>query len=171
MSDPTTCDCVKRDDAQSLAADGWPFHRILIATDGSHTGARALQMGARLAGIGEAQLGVVYVVNNVAGFSPQFAWGPHTYEAEYTEKAHELLDRLTRKLPLGLAVERIVRVGDPGKEIVAVAETWKPDLLIVGGPSHRRLGRLLLGSVDEAVLDRVHCCVLILPPDAEPASR
>jgi len=43
MSDPTTCDCVKRDDAQSLAADGWPFHRILIATDGSHTGARALQ--------------------------------------------------------------------------------------------------------------------------------
>jgi nucleotide-binding universal stress UspA family protein len=143
-----------------------PFRNILVAADGTHTGTRALELGAQLAGLCHAQLAVVHVVDSVRGFSPQFAWGPRTYEAEHLDHGRTFLNAMLEKLPAGLQTTPILRCGDPSIEIARAAIEYGADLLIVGGPSHHRLGRLLLGSVDEALLDEVHCSVLVIQPDA-----
>ena len=139
-----------------------PFTRILVATDGSHVGHRAIELGAQLAGAFKAKLAVVHVVDTTGGFTPNFAWGPRTFEQEYQVKGRQLLELVTQKLQADLQVEQILRTGKPAVEIARVAAEWKADLLIAGGPSHHRLGRIFCGSVDETILDRISCALMIV---------
>jgi universal stress protein A len=49
--------------------------------------------------------------------------------------------------------------GDPADEIVALAEQEKADLIVMGTHGRTGLGRLLMGSVAEAVVRRARCPV------------
>ena len=49
--------------------------------------------------------------------------------------------------------------GDPADEIVALAEQEKADLIVMGTHGRTGLGRLLMGSVAEAVVRRTSCPV------------
>ena len=51
--------------------------------------------------------------------------------------------------------------GSPAWELVAKADEWKPDLIVVGSHGHSALGRLVLGSVSQRVLAEAHCSVRI----------
>ncbi len=62
-----------------------------------------------------------------------------------------------------------VVVGDPVGEIVALANHQQIDLLIMGAVSRSALGRLLIGSTAERVLDLVDCDLLIVKPPAAAA--
>jgi nucleotide-binding universal stress UspA family protein len=53
------------------------------------------------------------------------------------------------------------RLGFPDKEILALAEEIGADLIIVGSHDRGPVGRLLIGSVSEAVLRGAHCPVLV----------
>jgi nucleotide-binding universal stress UspA family protein len=64
------------------------------------------------------------------------------------------------------AVEPVVRAGEPEEEIVAEAEGWNADLLVVGTHARGWAARLTLGSVAEASLRDAPCNVLALPPRA-----
>jgi len=139
-----------------------PFARILVAVDGSYTTTRGLKIGAQLAAIAKGELAVVHVVDTLHGFTPQFAFGPRPHESTYIDNGRSLLDVMVETLPEHEHVQRFLRTGDPCIEIARAANEWGADLLIVGGPSHHRLGRLLLGSVDEAVLDRAKCAILVV---------
>lgn len=57
-----------------------------------------------------------------------------------------------------------VRIGDAADELLDVAEELGADLIIVGSHNRTALGRLLLGSVSEAVVDRARCTVLVARP-------
>ncbi len=64
----------------------------------------------------------------------------------------------------GFPADRIrahVRVGNPATEIVAVARELGADLVVVGTHGRTGLGRLLIGSVAEAIVKRAHCPVLV----------
>ncbi|HEX6374019.1 MAG TPA: universal stress protein [Longimicrobium sp.] len=63
-------------------------------------------------------------------------------------------------------VEPVVRTGAPAEEIVAEAEEWPADLLVVGTHARGWAARLVLGSVAEAALRDVPCNVLAVPPRA-----
>jgi nucleotide-binding universal stress UspA family protein len=67
-------------------------------------------------------------------------------------------DRLARD---ELRIDTLVREGDPGAEIIAEAEAWPADLIIIGSHGHRGLKRLLLGSVAQHVLNHAPCSVQI----------
>jgi nucleotide-binding universal stress UspA family protein len=147
-----------------------PFHRIMVAIDGSHTGARALKTAAQMAELFGAKLAVVHVVDTFAGWAPECAWGSHPHPSQDQERGQKLLTLLTDKLPAALEVDRILKMGDPGSEIAAAAIAWQADLVVLGGPSHKRLGRLLVGSVDEQVLDQCHCTVMLIGPEQVPSN-
>jgi nucleotide-binding universal stress UspA family protein len=134
----------------------------MVAIDGGHTGHRALQMGVQLARLSGACLSAVYVTDTITGIAPFFAWGSHRAESENLSHGRHRLEHLTETVSSEVPIERIFRAGEPAQEIVAAAKDWGPDLLIVGRPSHHRLGRLLLGSVDETVLDALGCAVLVI---------
>lgn len=62
--------------------------------------------------------------------------------------------------------ERAVRLGDPAAEIVAEAQGWGAELVVVGTHSRGGALRPRLGSVADAVLARARCSVLVLPSEA-----
>jgi nucleotide-binding universal stress UspA family protein len=63
---------------------------------------------------------------------------------------------------LKLPVESVVREGDAAAEILRAAEELRCDLIVMGTHGRTGLGRLLMGSVAEAVLRRAPCAVLAI---------
>jgi len=55
-----------------------------------------------------------------------------------------------------------VHAGSPANAIIDLADEWRPDLIILGSHGRSRLGRLILGSVSQAVLNEAHCSVRIV---------
>ena len=54
------------------------------------------------------------------------------------------------------------RVGEPGREICALAQEWSADLILLGRRGMQGLGELLLGSVSNFVMHRANCAVLVV---------
>jgi nucleotide-binding universal stress UspA family protein len=85
---------------------------------------------------------------------------------------HELLESITNEVltsfleerrDRGRVVEGLIRYGDPAKEIVAYAEQWKADLLVVGTHARPAPKRWILGSVAEAAVRSTPVNVLVIP--------
>ena len=51
--------------------------------------------------------------------------------------------------------------GSPAWELIAKADEWKPDLIIVGSHGRSAVGRFVLGSVSQRVLTEARCSVRI----------
>jgi nucleotide-binding universal stress UspA family protein len=51
--------------------------------------------------------------------------------------------------------------GSPAREVLRVAEEWKPDLVVVGSHGRSALGRFLLGSVSQKVLNEARSSVRV----------
>ena len=51
--------------------------------------------------------------------------------------------------------------GSPAWELVAIADEWNPDLIVVGSHGRTALGRFVLGSVSQRVLTEARCSVRI----------
>lgn len=59
----------------------------------------------------------------------------------------------------GLTTESVVKDGNPGKVIVNEAKDWGADVIVVGSHGRGGLGRLLMGSVAQYVVDHAPCSV------------
>jgi nucleotide-binding universal stress UspA family protein len=66
---------------------------------------------------------------------------------------------LTRRWP---AVETEVQEGEPRERILAIAEEWKPDLIVLGARGLGTFKSALLGSVSSAVVHHATCPVLVV---------
>lgn len=77
--------------------------------------------------------------------------------------AHALLDPHADVLRVvGIPVELRHETGDPGRAIVARAEVWDADLLVMASHGRDALGELVLGSVTRDVIVHSHRPVLLL---------
>ncbi len=60
----------------------------------------------------------------------------------------------------------------PAWAVMKKAESWQPDLIVVGSHGRSALGRFLLGSMSQKILTEAHCSVRIgrrpLQPDTAP---
>lgn len=61
----------------------------------------------------------------------------------------------------GWEVRTRVLEGSPSRELLRIAERWKPDIIVVGSQGRSALGRFFLGSVSKAVATRARCSVRI----------
>lgn len=70
----------------------------------------------------------------------------------------------------GVAFEHRLLKGDPAAQIATLAGDEKADLIVMGSLGRSGLGRLILGSTAEAVMQRAACPILIvkLSATAEP---
>ena len=62
----------------------------------------------------------------------------------------------------GLQAEPILRHGNPYEQIVNAAEELGVDLIVIGSQGYTGLGRLLLGSTADRVLQYAPCPVLVV---------
>jgi nucleotide-binding universal stress UspA family protein len=91
--------------------------------------------------------------------------------------AHDGIRRLSRAL-VEDAVSRLERArftasahvveGGARDEILAMAEAWPADAIVIGSHGRRGLDRVMLGSVSEGIVRRASCSVLVVrAPEAE----
>lgn len=64
-------------------------------------------------------------------------------------------------------VENRSEVGDPGRELLSVADEWKPDLLVIGSHGRSAIGRFFLGSVSKEVAERTDRPIRVVRPHRE----
>jgi nucleotide-binding universal stress UspA family protein len=144
------------------------FKHILIPTDGSETGAKAIQAGVKLA----AEMGA-----RVTGFHAEETRPLHLHSAaygvekdlvaEFDRRSREFAERTVGEIgkaakDAGVPFEPlIVRSSRPAQAIVDAAAQRKCDVIVMGSHGHRGLAGLVLGSVTNQVLTHSSIPVLV----------
>lgn len=135
-----------------------PIRAILHPTDFSAPSEAALELACSLARAHGARLIILHVAAFEMTEGGMLALPTDT--VFYREALNEVRDRVVGPSP-GFPVETCLREGVPVEEILRAADDVGADLIIMGSHGRTGLGRLLMGSVAEAVMRRAGCPVLL----------
>jgi nucleotide-binding universal stress UspA family protein len=139
-----------------------PFQKILIAVDSEPVAAHAAEMGVELAHAVGAQVGLISVIDSSLADSVATDVAPAELLAQLRADAKQLIAALRLKVAPGPTTLAFTPEGSPGQEIVKAAKDWPADMIVIGSHGRSGLGRVLLGSVAEAVMRHAPCPVLIV---------
>lgn len=139
------------------------IHHILFATDGSYSAERAADYAASLAVRFHAKVTVLHAYNAVPSGSPAYTF-PNVGAFAQKADAESLVQRMAEQLRNhGVQeVETEVLQGQPVHVILGVAETLKPEVIILGARGVSTWQGLLLGSTSMAVVQRSEVPVLVV---------
>jgi len=151
--------------------------KILIAYDGSE-GAESVIDDLKRAGLPRRAEAMVLTITEELFPAPTSIGGvATTFGKDLLEKEKDSL-ALTRRAQWGIhlifpgwKILVDAGIGSPGSEIIARADEWRPDLIVVGSHGRTALGRMFFGSVSQKVINAAHCSVRvargrIVEPDA-----
>jgi len=138
---------------------------VLLATDGSEEAELAARMAASIAKRTGSEMHLVCVVDLGAAADPRLQEG-------LRQRAHDLLKDQARKMrKSGDAVaEAHLCVGQPDREIVALAEKVGAGLIVIGSRGLGGVRRALMGSVSDSVVRHAHCPVMVVRKEKEQAA-
>jgi nucleotide-binding universal stress UspA family protein len=160
-----------------------PGYRVLVAFESEQSGKRMASVLGRFHWPARSSAIGLHVVQSIfAGQIPDWleaqARSPEAdalvkqWVKEHDEQlagAALLASTVSREFPETLrGAEPRISEGVPAHEILSAARNQGSDLIVVGAKGSTPLGRLLLGSTAEFVLNHAHCSVLLLhnPPHA-----
>ena len=140
--------------------------RILVATDGSDGGDRAVDAAVELAGATGAALTIVTIGGNVTGadlrkLADRGGDLSKSLQAQADKVLKQAAVRATRlgHRPAALRCEW----GDPAEAILDMARREKADAIVLGRRGGGPLTRLLMGSVSQKVASLAPCTVVVVP--------
>ena len=126
------------------------FDRILLPTDGSDAGNRAVDQAVGLAAETGAALHLLFVVEDIP-YAPEMV--DDTVEAQIREVGEATLaDIQERAGAAGVEVTEAIRDGAPHEAILEYAAEADVDAVVMGTHGRSGLDRYLLGSVTERVV-------------------
>ena len=126
------------------------YDRILLPTDGSDAGNRAVDQAVGLAAETGAALDLLFVVEDIP-YAPEMV--DDTVEAQIREVGEATLaDIQERAGAAGVEVTEAIRDGAPHEAILEYAAEEDVDAVVMGTHGRRGLERYLLGSVAERVV-------------------
>lgn len=137
-----------------------PYKKILCPIGHEETSRAAFETAARLARESHATLYLIHVVP-----LPISTLGEDVLASD-RERARKALERLAAQLPPALSRVIIVTLGNPAREITAVAHRIGADLIVIGTHGRTMMARFFHGSIAETVVGAAPCPVLTLPPEA-----
>lgn len=143
------------------------FKRILAALDDSEASHHALAWTKEMASLFQSRVWVITVVgpeDGVESFSRRSiaAADPKAARRQEELDRRNLVERALATLTLAsIPAEARVTRGSPAREIVRFARDHQADLVVMGSHGRGRLGRLVLGSVCDAVKNRVAASILV----------
>ena len=129
------------------------FRRILVPVDGTPGSERAIPYARGLARALGAEVVVCHVIT--APLAPK-ASGQGRQAAQYVAQIAQ------RFVVAGIPARTQVCRGDPALEIRRAAVEWKVDAIVMATRSRRRLEKLVLGSVAEAIVRDSRLPVLLV---------
>ena len=130
------------------------FKKILVPIDGSQTASKALDYALKLAQADQAEVRLVYCIDELSLLSN------HEYSGEIAqlarENGHKVLESgmaLASTAKVKADTRLIDRVGQRlGESVADAAGEWGADLVVLGTHGRRGIGRGLLGSGAEQVM-------------------
>lgn len=130
------------------------FKKILVPIDGSQTASKALDYALKLAQADQAEVRLVYCIDELSLLSN------HEYSGEIAqlarENGHKVLESgmaLASTAKVKADTRLIDRVGQRlGESVADAAGEWGADLVVLGTQGRRGIGRVLLGSGAEQVM-------------------
>lgn len=140
--------------------------RIVVATDGSDGGNRAVDAAAELAKTTSSELIIVTVGGNVTGAElRRLASTDGDLSKTLEAKADRLLRQAARRARRQGIANPVLRCGwgDPAETILDVVQREKASVVVVGRRGRSRLTQLLLGSVSQKVANLAPCTVVVVP--------
>jgi nucleotide-binding universal stress UspA family protein len=151
--------------------------RILVAVDGSHCSMDAAREVSCRPWPPQSLIRILYVDEHGLERSspralPSGAHGPgpslRDCAGHAVEKAVAQFDATSRS---DVSVQGAIRAGNASDAILAEADAWDADLIVVGSHGKGSLERALLGSVSTAVAARARCSVEIVRPRRKASSQ
>ncbi|MDF2958037.1 MAG: Nucleotide-binding universal stress protein [Candidatus Alkanophagales archaeon MCA70_species_1] len=145
------------------------YKKILLPVDGSAASLKAMEHAIELAKVFNAEIRVLYVMNEVAiaallKFSGK---GKDEIIKDYKAAAEKILSGVEEKCKAaGVRVETCIREGMPAEEIVLEATESGADITVMGTHgygSKKRKERPLIGSTAERVVATNRCPTLVIP--------
>jgi nucleotide-binding universal stress UspA family protein len=137
------------------------YKKVLLAYDGSIEGRRALREGAKLAQFCDADVFLLAVVQTFASVASLEGGVMISMEEQTATYKTILAEGVERLKAMGFSPNARLGVGDPGKEIAAVANEIGANLVVVGHRPTGPLARWWFGSVGTYLIDRLQCSVLV----------
>ena len=154
--------------------------KILLAIDGSDTGAHATEVAVELCENTGSELHLVYVGEDAYSATlvyPEVA-DPEWVEREdpvviaqlqhqFEEMSRRVLDTQAEKVREvgGTITQAHLRMGKAPAEIVDLAEELGTGLVVLGSRGLGGIRRALMGSVSDSVVRHAHCPVLVVRKD------
>ena len=132
--------------------------KIILATDFSDISKDAGSHALLLAHTYQAELKVLHAFDINARNAPS----SYYFIEEARQRGKDALTKLAKSFDL--EVETIFTEGDPGHEIIRVAEELNADLIVLGTHGYSGWKRFALGSVTELVVKHAPCAVFIIRP-------
>jgi nucleotide-binding universal stress UspA family protein len=136
--------------------------RVLVAIDGSAAGEAVMKLLMEIAGPLDMTVMLVHVLEPIA---PSVADGTVVFDDidARRDEAEEYLAPISAMLrSQGVDTSWAIRHGRPADEILAAVNESGPDLIAMATHGRTGLGRLLFGSVAEAVLRRATVPVFLI---------
>ncbi len=150
------------------------IEEVLVPTDGSICAAAAVDHGINLAGVADARVHALSVVDEPS--SPEMGVGPGGLEPARDDIRKTLEERAsdavasvaTAAETADLAVTTAVQYGHTSQELLAYVDDAEVDLVVMGTQGRTGLSRYLLGSTTERVVRHAPVPVMAVPvPDEE----
>lgn len=148
-------------DKQAVESTSSQVSRIVIAIDKSEQADWAIEVGSRLASKISGQILLLHVVQPEIGIAEDFVTG-QSLDSIHSKEGKELLDEVMRCLAPALGARQMLRYGHASDEIVAAAEEWGADMIVLGTHGRGRVAQFFLGSTADEVIRRAHCPVLTI---------
>jgi len=152
------------------AGDDFTPKRIVVPYDLSELARQVFPWARDIAGRHDAEIVVVHVLDvdlfPVSEFPVSIGSGVSypVYWEDARKKARQQLEAEVSKHFGGVRARAEVRVGPPVSEIVAAAEAFDADAIILSTHGRTGLSHALLGSVAERVVRKAPCSVLTSRP-------
>ncbi|SDD85248.1 Nucleotide-binding universal stress protein, UspA family [Cupriavidus sp. YR651] len=149
------------------------YQRILLAVDGSRSSDLALSQAIAIAKTTGAEVRVLYVVDDSDVYFEASYFDPRELIGNLVAHGRKALDvAIARLSEAGIRSkaqldEKPVAPGRISSTIVAEADTWNADLIVMGTHGRRGVRRLLMGSVSEGVLTKTNKPLLLVRSEAE----
>lgn len=143
------------------------FRELLVPTDLSEGGLRALRLAIRMAKESGGRIVLLHVgvtpvpigLESYGALSAELMAGVRDQIA--TEQRHALEKLAREELPEGMEFRIVLREGYPPDEICAEAKAGGCDCIVMGTHGRTGLERVFLGSVAERVIRQADVPVLV----------
>ena len=149
------------------------YRNFLVPIDFSEHSKKTIQYAIQLATLTGASIRILHVFQ-ISDYPAAFYHG--LYLEQEAVKVHLEAAKREADAQLSLVAEEIrahgveagsmFRTGNPYEEIVSAAKETGIDLIVIGSHGYTGLGRLLLGSTADRVLQYAPCPVLVVKAPA-----